>query len=241
MSTIEQQSNVITELAVEPQTEFARMDIAEGDWNSIYIPYLSPTLALMNHNDMIHPFVPKYLRDFLEKVLRIGKVRRIDFVDRDVPSSSVPVKAAFVHFEYWYDTRTAQNLREKLNVYGQYRQKGYMYRGKRCNFYQTHAAYPNGNLRMGYFDIRINHKPIEETECDRNVHQLYAENLLLEQELAARNATIELLRHELQLIRDRVTIGPDTVIDYSTDNEMNRTVYHEPDDEGQMTMAELEA
>ena len=240
MSTIEQ-PQIVTELVVEPPTEFARLDIHEGDWTSIYIPCLSPTLALMNHRDTLHPFLPKYLRDFLEKIIRIGKVRRIDFVDRDVQNLSVPVKAAFVHFEYWYDTHNARNLREKLNVYGQYRQKGYMYKGKRCNFYNTHTAYPNDNLRMGYFDIRINHKPINETDCDRNIHQLYAENLLLEQELAARNATIEELRNELQMFRDRTTIGPDTVIDYSTDNEMDRTIYPEaPDDDGPMTMEELE-
>lgn len=243
MNTIEQQQPqpVVTELAVEPPTEFTRMELADGEWNSIYIPYLSPSLALMNHHDVMHPFLPKYLRDFLEKVLRIGKVRRIDFVDRDVVSSPVPVKAAFVHFEYWYATGTANNLREKLNVYGQYRQKGYIYRGKRCNFYQTGSFHPDGTPRAGYFDIRINHKPIEETECDRNIHQLYAENLLLERELADRNATIEDLRRELEMIRNGSIIGVNSIPDYSTDNEMDQTIYPDPEEDNTrvMTMDEL--
>ena len=171
------------ELLFDRPREFTRMALEEGDWTSIYIPVLSDKLVLQNHNDMIHKFQPKFLRDFLEKLLRIGKVRRIDYVDRDIPNSSTPVKAAFVHFEYWYDTQTAQNLRQKLNTYGQFRQKGYMYKGKRCNFYQ-HSGDITDPARPGYFDIRINHKPIEETECDWNIHQLYAENQRLEQEMS---------------------------------------------------------
>jgi hypothetical protein len=247
MSITENQHET-SEFVVEPPTEFARMELAAGEWNSIYIPYLSNQLVLMNHYDVVHPFLPKYLRDFLEKVLRIGKIRRIDFVDRDVPSSTVPVKAAFVHFEYWYDTQVARNLREKLNTYGQYRQKGYIYKGKRCNFYQSMTTYQDGTIRPGYFDIRINHKPIEETDCDRNIHQLYAENLLLERELAERNARIEELQRELQQLRSTMTIGANTQMDYATDDdaqvntdvdtaEMDTTIYQ--DTKGPMTMAEL--
>ena len=172
------------ELLFDRPTEFTRMELEIDSWTSIYIPVLSDKLVLKNHNDMINKFQPKFLRDFLEKVLRIGKVRRIDYVDRDIPNSSTPVKAAFVHFEYWYDTQTARNLRDKLNTYGQFRQKGYMYKGKRCNFYQ-HSGDITDPARPGYFDIRINHKPIEETECDWNIHQLYAENQRLEKEMSA--------------------------------------------------------
>ena len=239
MSITENQHET-SEFVVETPTEFARMELAAGEWNSIYIPYLSNQLVLMNHYDVEHPFLPKYLRDFLEKVVRIGKVRRIDFVDRDVPSSTVPVKAAFVHFEYWYDTQTARNLREKLNTYGQYRQKGYIYKGKKCNFYQSMTTYQDGTIRPGYFDIRINHKPIEETDCDRNIHQLYAENLLLERELAERNTRIEELQRELQQLRSTKTIGANTQMDYATDDdaaEMDMTAY--TDTKGPMTMAEL--
>ena len=181
------------ELLFDRPREFARMALAEGDWTSIYIPVLSDRLVLKNHNDAIHRFQPKFLRDFLEKLLRIGKVRRIDYVDRDIPNSSTPVKAAFVHFEYWYETQTARNLRQKLNTYGQFRQKGYMYKGKRCNFYH-HSGDITDPARPGYFDIRINHKPIEETECDWNIHQLYAENQRLEEEMS----TIQDANQEMQ-------------------------------------------
>ena len=192
------------ELQFDRPTEFARMELEIDAWTSIYIPVLSDKLVLKNHNDMINKFQPKFLRDFLEKVLRIGKVRRIDYVDRDIPNSSTPVKAAFVHFEYWYDTQTARNLREKLNTYGQFRQKGYMYKGKRCNFFQ-HSGDITDPARPGYFDIRINHKPIEETECDWNIHQLYAENQRLEKEMSTVQDTNQQMQYQLEYQHNMLT------------------------------------
>lgn len=187
----------VEELAYDRPNEFGRLELEEGEWTSVYIPVISDRLVLKNHLDNIHKFQPKFLRDFLEKVLRIGKIRRIDYVDRDIPNSSTPVKGAFVHFEYWYDTQTARNLREKLNTYGQFRQKGYIYKGKRCNFYQ-HNGDINELARPGYFDIRINHKPIEETECDWNIHQLYAENKKLEEEMSNIQNENQQLKQELE-------------------------------------------
>jgi len=186
------------ELLVEQPTEFNQLSLNAGEWTSMYIPVLSDKLLLMNHHDIVHKFQPKYLRDFLEKIIRIGKIRRIDFVDRDIPNSSTPVKAAFVHFEYWYDTTTARNLRNKLETYGQFRQKGYIYKGKRCSFYLQNDTQES---KPAFFDIRINHKPIQEAECDRNVHQLYAENLLLEKELAEKKQIIDNLTQELEIYR----------------------------------------
>tara|TARA_E500000331_G_scaffold242281_1_gene232643 strand:- start:7330 stop:8223 length:894 start_codon:yes stop_codon:yes gene_type:complete len=200
------------ELLFDRPREFTRMELELDAWTSIYIPVLSDKLVLQNHNDMIHKFQPKFLRDFLEKVLRIGKVRRIDYVDRDIPNSSTPVKGAFVHFEYWYDTQTARNLREKLNTYGQFRQKGYMYKGKRCNFFQ-HSGDITDPARPGYFDIRINHKPIEETECDWNIHQLYAENQRLEKEMSTVQDTNQQMQSQLEY-QHNMLINMQTELDY---------------------------
>ena len=200
------------ELLFDRPTEFTRMELEIDAWKSIYIPVLSDKLVLKNHNDMINKFQPKFLRDFLEKVLRIGKVRRIDYVDRDIPNSSTPVKAAFVHFEYWYDTQPARNLREKLNTYGQFRQKGYMYKGKRCNFYQ-HSGDITDPARPGYFDIRINHKPIEETECDWNIHQLYAENKRIEEEMSMLQDANQQMQSQLEYQHNMLT-NMQTELDY---------------------------
>ena len=110
------------------------------------------------------------------------------------------------------------------------------------------TTYQDGTIRPGYFDIRINHKPIEETDCDRNIHQLYAENRLLERELADRNARIENLQRELQYIRSMITYYWPEYTNGATDDdgrvdtevsEMDKTIYPEPNSKGTMTMAEL--
>ena len=210
----------ITEgLLYDRPRDFTRMELEEDEWTSIYIPVLSDKLVLKNHNDVINKFQPKFLRDFLEKVLRIGKVRRIDYVDRDIPNSSTPVKAAFVHFEYWYETQTARNLREKLNTYGQFRQKGYMYKGKRCNFYQYCGD--TDPARPGYFDIRINHKPIEETECDWNIHQLYAENKRLEEEMS-------MVQDVNQQIQQTLEVQQGFIAEMQTEINYYRSMYSMP-------------
>ena len=177
MDVVEEQQ----EFVVERPTVFEKLELADNEWMSIYIPVLSDRLLLRNPiNNELYRFYPKYLRDFLEKNLRIGKVKRIDFVDRDIPNSVTPVKAAFVHFEYWYNTPTALNLREKLNTFGQFRQKGYMRQGERYSFYLANDNPVYSEMTTGYFDIRINHKPIQDMGTDRNVNQLHAEILLLE-------------------------------------------------------------
>jgi hypothetical protein len=205
MSTTTQQDYLHEELVIEPPTEFNKMELGEEEWMSIYIPVLPEGLLLQNHYDEMHNFYPKYLHGFIEKVLRIGKIRRIDFVDRQIQNSAMPVKAAFVHFEYWYDTKTARNLREKLNSYGQFRQKGYIHHGKKCNFYSMKAG--EDLLTPAYFAIRINHTPIKEVDCDRNVHQLYAENLILERELSKSNDIIAEMQYELNQLQNALTMN----------------------------------
>ena len=154
MDVVEEQQ----EFVVERPTVFEKLELAANEWMSIYIPVLSDRLLLRNPiNNELYRFYPKYLRDFLEKNLRIGKVKRIDFVDRDIPNSVTPVKAAFVHFEYWYNTSNALNLREKLNTFGQFRQKGYMRQGERYSFYLANDNPVYSEMTTGYFDIRINH------------------------------------------------------------------------------------
>lgn len=187
MDVVEEQQ----EFVVERPTVFEKLELAANEWMSIYIPVLSDRLLLRNPiNNELYRFYPKYLRDFLEKNLRIGKVKRIDFVDRDIPNSVTPVKAAFVHFEYWYNTPNALNLREKLNTFGQFRQKGYMRQGERYSFYLANDNPVYSEMTTGYFDIRINHKPIQDMGTDRNVNQLHAEILLLEKACAEKDQRI---------------------------------------------------
>ena len=227
-NTTVENTTVEEEFIIEPPTEFEQMELGEDEWTSLYIPVIPDNLLLQNHYDRVHKFYPKYLHGFIEKVLRIGKIRRIDFVDRQIQNSPMPVKAAFVHFEYWYNSVQSRNLREKLNTYGQFRQKGYTYKGRRCSFLTPH---PDQTYRFGYFDFRINHTPIREIECDRNVHQLYAENLILEKELGKANATIV----ELQCQVNKMQYQLDMV--FNRHEEIYRSCN---DDYTPMSLAELE-
>ena len=235
MSELVNNNTVEEEFIIEPPTEFEQMKLDENEWTSLYIPVIPDNLLLQNHYDRVHKFYPKYLHGFIEKVLRIGKIRRIDFVDRQIQNSPMPVKAAFVHFEYWYNSVQSRNLREKLDTYGQFRQKGYTYKGKRCSFL---IPQPDQSVKFGYFDIRINHTPISEVECDRNVHQLYAENLILEKELG--KATGEL--HKANLTIDELLCQMNAM-QYQLDEQYKKIDQLSKscnDDYTPMTLAELE-
>lgn len=55
------------------------LELPEGSWTSLHIPVLTNTMLL----DGV-PFIPiEHLQDFIENKIVIGKVKRIDFVERD--------------------------------------------------------------------------------------------------------------------------------------------------------------
>lgn len=148
-------------------------------WSSIYIPVVPGNLHLSNHNNETNRFYPKNLKTFIENNLNLGKVRRIDFVDRNIETSTITVKGAFIHFEYWYDSNEAKYLRHILDTKQKYRQMGYQYNDKMCSFYTRDES---GATHPAYLMMKINHKPIEEVDYDVNVHQLKAVIKRFEQE-----------------------------------------------------------
>jgi hypothetical protein len=246
-STYFDECNATFPCALDP-ANLIPMNLDSTDWNSIYIPVIPKYLSLTNSLGESHRFHVKYLSYFFEKLLQLGKVSRVDFIDRILIKGQVPVKAAFIHFEYWYDNQNARNLRHTLNSSGSGRIGGYEYAPSRmqCGFRVLH--------RPGYIDININHKPIENAECDRNIHQLREDNRLLELELIARNNHIaELDRH----LADAISMmGRPPVYHYSMqiDNpstDMNQTVYpryndyvdvsDDEDHRGSLTVADLGA
>jgi hypothetical protein len=156
-----------------------KLEISDTEWTSIYIPVIPSTLHLSNQNGVTNKFYPKYLKSFLENNLNLGKIKRIDFVDRNIETSPVPVKGAFVHFDYWFDSNEAKYLRHILNTKQKFRQMGYQYNDKLCTFYTRDES---GATHSAYLMVKINHKPIEEAEYDVNVHQLKAVIKKFEQE-----------------------------------------------------------
>lgn len=170
-----------------------KMTLSGDDWNSLYIPILPTNMYLQHPDHTVTAFQHRYLKTFIENELNLGKVARIDFIDREMENAGT-VKAVFIHFEHWNDNANARHLREKLNTEGQFRQRGY-YDGK--NMHRFLVRNDNGDKIEGYFAFKINHKPIPEAETELNMAQLVAANKVLTEKMAERDEEIRLLKEQL--------------------------------------------
>jgi len=204
-------------------SDLDEMKLEEGEWNSLYIPVIPNKLCLSGPKGDNNRFKPKHLSYFLEKNLCIGKVRRIDFIDRNIDCDPVPVKAAFVHFDYWYDNNTSRKLRETLKTQRIYRSDGY-----NCLSEYGPAPYHcrfSMNNRRAYIDFKINHKPVEDNGNERNVQQLHAENRTLEATIVSKNNRILDLERELDDLKTKM-MALSTVYSNQDDyvSEMDMTI-----------------
>jgi hypothetical protein len=170
-----------------------KMDLSAEDWNSLYIPVLPNNMYLLHPDNTVTSFQPRFLKTFIENELNLGKVSRVDFIDREMENAGT-VKAVFIHFEQWNDNANARYLREKLNTDGHFRQRGY-YDGKYMHKFLVRND--NGDKVEGYFAFKINHKPIPEAETELNMAQLVAANKVLTEKMAERDEEIRLLKEQL--------------------------------------------
>lgn len=180
-------------------SEPENMELSGDDWKSVYIPILPSNMYVNNPIDnSYHTFQPRNLKSLLENELRLGKVQRVDFIDRELEDGQT-AKSAFIHFEYWYNNNNAKFLRDKLNTSGQFKQKGF-YDGS--NTHRFMVRNDNGDKVPGYFVFKINHKPIPEVEeTELNMSQLVAANKVLEEKMSERDELIEKLQAELAELR----------------------------------------
>jgi len=180
-------------------TDSATMELTDEDWRSLYIPVLPTNMSVNNPIDnTYHTFQPRNLKSLLENELRLGKVQRIDFIDRELEDGQT-VKSVFIHFEYWNNNNGAKFLRDKLNTAGQFKQKGF-YDGS--NTHRFVVRNDNGDRVPGYFVFKINHKPIPDVEeTELNMSQLVAANKVLEEKMAERDELIKTLQAELEELR----------------------------------------
>jgi hypothetical protein len=178
--------------------EARHLPLAESDWNSLYIPLIPNSMSLLHPDGTIRAFQPKHLQSFIENDLQLGKVSRIDFIDRKIDNVGT-VKAVFIHFEHWNDNSTVANLRNTLNSQEHSRQHGY-YDGK--YFHKFIVRNENGDKVPGYFAFKINHKPIPEVApTELNMSQLVAANKVLTEKMAERDAEIRRLTEALALLQ----------------------------------------
>lgn len=163
------------------------------DWNSLYIPVFPTNMYIQHTDNTSNTFQPRHLKMFIENELNLGKVQRVDFIDRELEDSTT-AKSVFIHFESWNNNTNAKFLREKLNTTGQFKQKGYYDRG----MHRFMIRNDNGDKVPGYFVFKINHKPIPEVEStELNMSQVVAANKVLEEKMAERDEEIRALKAEL--------------------------------------------
>jgi len=192
----------------------APLQLGDGVWTSLHIPVLTE-MDMINENGDKKRFLPReHLQYLIENSLFLGKVRRIDFVERDdmritpegrivhIDPETAPetagdggVLAAFIHMEMWYNNKNTQRIRYSLDTHSQYHVKG----SDELDGYHKFVSTYDGNDR--YFVFKINHKPIPDADGKLNIHQLAAIKTKLEdeleklkkenQEMAARLALLE--------------------------------------------------
>jgi hypothetical protein len=187
-----------------------KLELAADAWTSIHIPILPKNLS--RYNPATRTFDNKPVEGFYDTVsgltglfqnkLGYGKVKRVDLVTRDDKDGNP--KAAFIHFDHWYDNKNARFIREKLDESGNFRQKGY-YDG----FNMQRFMVQNGqDLQDAYFNIKINHRPIPEVDeatCELNIHQLVAANKRLLEQVAEQET--RLAEQETRLAEQEVKIN----------------------------------
>lgn len=172
-----------------------KLELQEGEWASLYIPYIHESLMLENRNGRIESFYPKQLCEFIERDMNLGKVSRVDFVDRNDTNETLSGKSAYIHFKYWHKNHNVEYLRNKLNENGTFRQRGYYDGVQQRSFYSRDA---NGDKSTGYLLFKVNHRPIPEVSIELNVHQLAAANEYLENELKQRDDRIAELEKQIE-------------------------------------------
>jgi hypothetical protein len=101
--------------------------LEDGEWSSIYLPAIPADLTIDN-GDLQFNDQPS-MSEFFEDLLKIGQISRIDFVDKKQSG-----RGAFVHFDHWYNNRSAIQLRKTIATRGQFVCKGYYDGFEFCNF-----------------------------------------------------------------------------------------------------------
>jgi ribosomal protein S10 len=155
------------------KNEETKMFIPNGEWKGLYIPQIEDGLHFQGK-----PFQAEDLTNYIEKHLRIGKVQRLDVIDRDdllTSENEVPIKAAFVHMEYWYQNPLSAKLRGYLNTHF------YGYRIGENDFTRKNEK---NEMESRYIVLKINHKPIDDHNVDSSLtmEELQNENKKLKNE-----------------------------------------------------------
>lgn len=166
------------------QDQIPRKELEVDSWMSIYIPMI-PEDMMVASGTCYNSFLIGDLQSCIENKLRLGKIKRVDFVARQ--QDERVIQSAFVHFDHWYDLPYANKVRDCMNADGVYRQKGFMSDGKFSSFM---AFRDDGEIIPRFLTFKINHKPIPDVKPEMNVEQYAAANDALTKSLLEKEAKI---------------------------------------------------
>jgi len=179
-------------------TDLELLALSPSDWTSIYVPFLPKDLML----DGVMMNTETTISNYFEKVLKIGKVSRVDFVQKASHTDST-AQAIFVHFSSW-TMEIGGNFRAALTKHNEIKLTGYV-----SQTFQEHLFVSSSNSRMRRFiTVKINHTPIKEVPIiPKNMHQIINNYELMEQlieEQKTKMAEMETKMAEMAYINMRV-------------------------------------
>ena len=167
-------------------------------FKSVYIPVLPKDMSL----DGEHLFDEATLINYFEEKIQLGKVNRIDYVEKKLPNNGTNI-SAFVHFEIWYET--AENMLYDLKEESEIRLNGYWTPNRR----QYINIRSMNNLALHrYFAVRINRTPIPEVKVpELNIHQLISSNKFMENLIEEQKIKMEAMEEKIRILTSMLHIS----------------------------------
>ena len=199
------------------KAQYEPLTAVENLWKSLYIPVLPKDMVLDNKS----LFDEDSLIEFFEKKQELGKVSRIDYVNKKTPNGIIDKVSAFVHFEYIYGMNEGfvnyMNEHDEFKVTGYY---DYTVNGLNETYKQIRSA-TNPNITR-YFSVKINKTPIPEiTIPEQNIHQLVANNKMMEKVIEEQKQQIEALQADILVLK---TLALNNLLSNSNDEHKTNNI-----------------
>lgn len=170
-------------------------------FKSLYIPVLPKDMSL----DGEHLFDEASLKNYFEEKVQLGKVKRIDYVEKKLPNNGTNI-SAFVHFDIWYET--AENMLYDLKEESEIRFNGY-WRPNRSQYINIRSI--NNVALQRYFAVRINKTPIPEVKVpELNIHQLIASNKFMENLIEEQKIKMEAMEEKIRILTSLLQLSEET-------------------------------